>query len=364
MSDVQGLQTNTTHFFQRTMDMIRAGKESRKPSRLSSVVLGMFASLLPIGHFNWNYATFGEKLGISGGSMTSCIKTLEERGELEVSRNGRGNSNAYKLTNTVDFQKTAHIRTYWEFYTTEFEITVKKYRKIGKKTKGELLERRTVRRRLTPAEVDVLSFVLHETNLKGGFHGSIGEIAKELDMSERTVERAVYALFSAHLIFRPKKANAKGKSKFVANLKKIDEIIPHKESKKPQKSKKTSKKASHVQVLNDRADREKYYAALREHAQSRADKYMAQARADARFVAVTKELNGLELTLAKAELNAPATLPGLRARQKALQAEKAAILQRLGIDVQQLKPQWRCKACSDSGFLPNGQACDCYRRRE
>lgn len=362
MSDVMALKQNTTGFIQRTKDMYCAQGESRKPSRLLSVVHGTLASLWPTGSFNWTYATFGEKGGISGGAMTNCIAALEKQGVVEVTRNGRGKANTYKLMQGVDFKKTYHIRTYWEFYTTKFDITVKTYRKIGKKTKGELLEKRSVCRYLTPAEVDVLSFILTETELKKGFDGSVKDIAKELGMSARHVERAIYALFSAQLIYRPKKERATGQSRFVANMDKISKIVKFKEPKKGKKTKKTSKKTSYVQALNDRAEREKYYAELREHAQSRADKYMAQACADARFVAVTKELNGLELTLAKAELNAPATLPGLRARQKALQAEKAAILQRLGIDVQQLKPQWRCKACSDSGFLPNGQACDCYRR--
>lgn len=362
MSDVMALKQNTTGFIQRTKDMYCAQGESRKPSRLLSVVRGAFASLLPTGNFKWTYATFGEKCGISGGAMTNCIAALEEQGVLEVTRNGRGKANTYTLMQGVDFKKTYHIRTYFEFYTTEFDIIVKTYRKIGKKTKGELLEKRSVRRRLTPAEVDVLSFILTETELKKGFDGSVKDIAKELGMSARHVERAIYALFSAQLIYRPKKERATGQSRFVANMDTIRKIVKFKEPKKGKKTKKSSKKALQVQDLNAKADFDKFYAERRQRAQAYADDFAAKARADARFVEVEKELNGLEIKLAKAELRAPLTLPALQARQKALEAEKLTILQRLGIDVRQLKPQWVCKKCSDTGFLPNGQACDCYRK--
>ena len=362
MSDVMALKQNTTGFIQRTKDMYCAQGESRKPSRLRSVVQGAFASLLPTGNFKWTYATFGEKCGISGGAMTNCIAALEEQGVLEVTRNGRGKANTYTLMQGVDFKKTYHIRTYFEFYTTEFDIIVKTYRKIGKKTKGELLEKRSVRRRLTPAEVDVLSFILTETELKKGFDGSVKDIAKELGMSTRHVERALYALFSAQLVYRPKKEKRTGQSRFVANMDKISKIVKFKEPKKGKKTKKTSKKAVQVQDLNAKADREKYYADLRERAQARADKYIAKASENSRYLEVTKALTALELTKAKAELYEPLTLPALLAKEKALREERAAILRTLRIEEWQLLPQYRCKACSDTGFRPSGQACDCYRR--
>ena len=362
MSDVMELQQNTTGFIQRTKDMLRAQKGRRKPSRLLSVVHGTLASLVPTGTFNWTYATFGERCGISGGSMTNCIAELESKGVVEVQRNGRGKANTYKLMQGVDFQKTYHIRTYLEFYTTEFDITVKTYRKIGKKTKGELLEKRTVCRFLKPAEVDVLSFILTETLLKKGFDGSVKGIADALGMSTRHVERALYALFSAQLVYRPKKEKRTGQSRFVANMDKISKIVKFKEPKKGKKTKKTSKKAVQVQDLNAKADREKYYADLRERAQARADKYIAKASENPRYVAATKALTALELTKAKAELYEPLTLPALLAKEKALREERAAILRTLRIEEWQLLPQYRCKACSDTGFCPSGQACDCYRR--
>ena len=69
----------------------------------------------------------------------------------------------------------------------------------------------------------------------------------------------------------------------------------------------------------------------------------------------------LEIELAKAEIFKPETLPALQAQKEALWKERREILSGLGISEAQLVPRYRCKKCSDTGFLPDGTACDCYR---
>lgn len=69
----------------------------------------------------------------------------------------------------------------------------------------------------------------------------------------------------------------------------------------------------------------------------------------------------MEIALAKAEVFDPEKLPALKEKKAVLTKERKEILKELGITERQLQPQYQCKKCSDTGFLPNGAACDCYK---
>lgn len=116
-----------------------------------------------------------------------------------------------------------------------------------------------------------------------------------------------------------------------------------------------------VDAINAKTDRERYYSLLREKAQIRADKFTQQARKNAEFSAVISELSKLELDLAKAEIFAPDKAQGLQMRKTELLKKRKEILANLGISESDLTAQYTCKKCSDTGFLPNGKACDCYK---
>ncbi len=116
-----------------------------------------------------------------------------------------------------------------------------------------------------------------------------------------------------------------------------------------------------VEAVNAKADRERYYALLRERAQSVADKYVAKANSNPRFKEISTELSRMEIALAKAEVFEPEKLPKLKEKQSELTAERADILKSMGIPESRLTPQYKCKKCSDTGFLPSGAACDCYK---
>ena len=116
-----------------------------------------------------------------------------------------------------------------------------------------------------------------------------------------------------------------------------------------------------VEAANAKADRERYYALLREKAQSRAEKFLAKANANERFKAIATELSKMEIALAKAEVFEPAKLPTLTAQKKALLSERKEILAGLGIEESQLLPQFSCARCSDTGFTSDGTACTCYK---
>ena len=115
-----------------------------------------------------------------------------------------------------------------------------------------------------------------------------------------------------------------------------------------------------VEAVNAKSDRERYYALLREKAQTRAERFLAKANDNARFKDITAELKKMELALAKAEVFEPSKLPALKMEKAALLQERKALLSAMGIEENELMPQFACKRCSDTGFLPSGVACDCY----
>ncbi len=117
-----------------------------------------------------------------------------------------------------------------------------------------------------------------------------------------------------------------------------------------------------VEAANAKSDRERYYALKREQAQTVADRFLAKANANKRFKELSSELSKMEISLAKAEVFEPKSLPELQKKKSAFLAERKSILEGLGISEQSLLPQYACGKCSDTGFLKNGIACDCYKK--
>ena len=116
-----------------------------------------------------------------------------------------------------------------------------------------------------------------------------------------------------------------------------------------------------IEAANAKSDRERYYALLREKAQTRAEKFLAKANENDRFKTIGAELSKMEISLAKAEVFEPAKLPALQEQKAALQQERKDILAKLQIDEKDLLPHFTCKRCQDTGFLPSGAACNCYK---
>ena len=109
-----------------------------------------------------------------------------------------------------------------------------------------------------------------------------------------------------------------------------------------------------------RAERERYYAMLHQRAVDAADAVRARAEQDAAYKSADSAVKKAEIQLAKAEVFSPDTVPDIRAQLQTRLAERAEALKRLGLAKDDLLPKFRCPKCSDTGFLPNGRACDCY----
>ena len=116
-----------------------------------------------------------------------------------------------------------------------------------------------------------------------------------------------------------------------------------------------------VDAANARSLRDKYYADKRAKAEAAADKYRNIASGSQRFLQIERAIARLNLELAKASINEPNRVLELEIEQVGYLREREELLEHLGIQEWQLLPQYECKKCSDSGFLPNGRACDCYK---
>ncbi len=117
-----------------------------------------------------------------------------------------------------------------------------------------------------------------------------------------------------------------------------------------------------IDAANAKADRERYYALLREKAQSRADKFLRKANGNTRFKELTTALSTMEISIARAEIFEPKALPSLLETKTSLLSERKALLMEMGISEEDLLPKFVCQKCSDTGFLKNGAACDCYKK--
>ncbi len=110
-----------------------------------------------------------------------------------------------------------------------------------------------------------------------------------------------------------------------------------------------------------RTSRERYYAELQQRAVSAAEKARAKAEQDAAFKNAESVLKKGEIELARAEIYAPDTVEKIQAKLSEAQKARTEALLRLQLSEDDLLPKYVCAKCSDTGFLPNGIMCDCYR---
>lgn len=251
------------------------------------------------------------------------------------------------------------------------------------------------KRYLTLIEVLVLSYIITNCDnvkrRKNEFLGSYRSIARKLKLSVGAVSTAIFYLMKAELIYchagdKAKnggeeifKTKGSGFTKYhvdeklllrtkKADQKKTEELAQQAEAQttfEGQRQSSVGFVSPAVLALNARADRERYYSQLREKAQNIADQQIERANKDAEFKQVERELRGLECSLAKAEVQGDRKeLFRLMQIQKELQKRRLARLQVLAMCEEDFLPRYRCAKCSDTGFLPNGRACDCYPKQE
>ncbi|MGN1235332.1 MAG: ATP-binding protein [Christensenellaceae bacterium] len=106
---------------------------------------------------------------------------------------------------------------------------------------------------------------------------------------------------------------------------------------------------------------EEHYSSLRARAESRAERCLSLAMNSEAFRSNHQKLQKARFALIRAEVNDPALVSALQSEVRTLTEERRSLLQSLGLKEADLRPDYSCKKCSDTGFLPDGSACDCYK---
>ena len=109
--------------------------------------------------------------------------------------------------------------------------------------------------------------------------------------------------------------------------------------------------------------REEWYRARRDRAEEIAD--ANRARAEERCGDIIREIKRLEIAISKAEARGEGD--SAKGEAKALLNERERLekaLAVIGLTESDLQPRYRCRKCSDTGFLPDGRACDCYEKEK
>lgn len=297
------------------------------------------------------YTKLSEKLNVSRTSIYRATSNERMRQAFNIEREG-GKVKHY--TYTKETPKEFSVRTELFFYTEEFVIF------------GNV-------RCLTDSEVNVLSLIYTWTRYEKAykFTGNYADMARMLHIDYFTVLRAVSALRSAGLIRRIiniKENNKDNKIKrhYAANMDKIYAIRRRNEKKKKIEEKEKAfvsrTEAKRIKDLDERAERERFYAQRKERAELAQAKALKRANQNPRFRELAAQLATMEYKLAKAEMCAPITLPSLHAEKAALLAERKQVLESIGMTEEMLEVHYACEKCSDTGFLPSGKPCGCHKR--
>lgn len=121
-----------------------------------------------------------------------------------------------------------------------------------------------------------------------------------------------------------------------------------------------------VQAANAIAERKRFYEIRQNESEKEASKRLEKAlKLSVEFACATDELMKMQVHLGKAEFNNDAELlQELKEKEAALLRARAYGLKKIGMTVEDLEIKPFCKKCSDTGFLPNGKACDCYQKEK
>lgn len=350
LNEVPGYIDQPYSFFKKTLSRNGGRKLRRSEILLYATVYSFSRSDDDTATCNLAYSKFEQKLGLSHGTVARGIGALKEAALVNQDKSRRTGA-SYKCTSKI--KENGFIRTEFYLFSTKFEA------------KGE------APRYLTTSEINVLSLIkTHCGNKKGSgvFTGSVRGIARTLGLSFTIVQKCITTLLKMHLIFRSEEnrgRNGYKRSGYTVNAKLLRRTEKnYKRDIEPPKPKKAlSSEAREIEAANARAEREHYYAVLREVAENRRQSFLDHLNRDDTYKRVDDALRALPPKIGRAEaFNLPELLH-LKNEEKRLQAQRARRMAELGITEEELRPKYRCARCSDTGFKPDGTMCDCYPKR-
>lgn len=336
------------------------GSEQR-PLRFSE--LRLCAEVFSYSHMKYypgetcrrSFSDMTKRLRIARSTVSAAVQNCKRTDLIEQIKHFH-DSAEYKYTGSDPDGFYITIERY--FYTNEFEIP---------------RENRT--RRLTDAEVFILSIIasICKGTDKKGYDGSISEISDRLGIDSKTTRKSLKTLISAHLIycqdpiyrcFGRKRLHFSVPSAILRTMKHDEHKLDNAEWAERKRDRRN--RQAGIDAVNEKNERDKYYAGLRQEGISRAEKYLGIAMQDESFRRTVQEMRPLAFEIAKAEYSGEKDRSlELRRREQSLKASKAAILATLGLTEAQIdmeNPPCRCEKCRDTGYLPDGTSCTCYPR--
>ena len=327
----------------------RMGKTGRKMTPSARAIAGEIATYSAIDNPNasckMSYTHAVETFGVTRATVSSSLSDLIDNGVIELSnRDSKGASYRFIATRSGDF------------------IVVPEYLYTAKLANGKTL---------TKAQVLILAYIMTESRKKknkGVYTGSPARIGWELHYSRYTVSKTVSLLLKNGLIYRAE--HEKGVNKHELSVYHVNRDLFSYEKYAKKKAKKENVQPTFIPKsvadADARYERGHYYGELRTYAFNAAAKYKEEKyKASPRLYMVDKDIGRVEVDLVKTELFEPERLPLVRKKLDDLQKEREALYRRFGIDARKLNEDYyrKCRACSDTGYLVDGKACDCYLRR-
>ena len=111
-----------------------------------------------------------------------------------------------------------------------------------------------------------------------------------------------------------------------------------------------------------KAEIERHYYDLRHAAEAKAEKALNTATADEIYGNIRKQLNELSIQIAFAEVEGGNKSVELEKQIYELDLKADERLKELCIDKADFTPNYSCKKCNDTGYLPDGTTCDCLKK--
>ena len=117
-----------------------------------------------------------------------------------------------------------------------------------------------------------------------------------------------------------------------------------------------------IKAMDEETDRLRYYARLRQKEADRVENL--EARLGKEFAELKRRLGVLEMELGKAEARGRGDLiEELQFRRNAIKAAMRKKLEECGLSERDFEPHHICGKCGDTGILPDGTYCTCWKER-
>lgn len=121
-------------------------------------------------------------------------------------------------------------------------------------------------------------------------------------------------------------------------------------------------KSDAVKAADELTDRRRYYARLRQLESDRLEDLEARLGKD--YAELKRQLGILEMEIGKAEARAQEDkLKELRERREKIREAIRKKLEENGLTERDLEPHHICEKCGDTGILPDGTLCTCWKER-